>query len=710
MKRALIIFTAFILLVAAVPAVSFAADEPAYMEAIGGLNKTDFLCKYAMTGSVEPATGDFVGTGSTLTRDGQDYNVIVRGDINGDGQIKSVDYLRIKKYFTGQPLEGIELMAADVNCDNDIKSVDYLKIKSYLKGAAELWSADAYVGERYLGYRIWNFSSWQPMSTYQRVIPRCKAYGFNMINFHFAWYIVEAEEGVYDWSQLDEILDYIIFDQGMKVAAIIYLGRIIDDGYLEPEDFARSYDGKNSGEGEGRAQISFSSLGAVEKAVRFYKKAVEHINERYGKNIVMYLSCVSHYAEMEYSVDGKVYDYCDYSKNAFKEFLKVKYETIENFNNALGTRYKSFDTITPPGSSVDDFGLLWYQFKQQELTNFINKLADATHEVDPSLKYCLQFGSVADSTAVSRAVMDLKVVAEKADIVWVDDGPQGNHEFSMDYLRNFLGKDYEIGNEIDGPGFSGTTIDDYLNQGLTSYEKGAKYVVCANWSDPNNIEWGSIWETLRDTWLTFEKHEVDEIPANSPSYDISLYDLFRSGCTVYEGFYKQSIKLNILDDLTNYTPGIDEKRAPSYPSDYSTIQGINGWTYNYINKGKAIPLTYSANRWINGSMYFMKNICNPGAKQDLSLDYTVDAECAGDVNIEYMLTPIYSGGNGVGLAILVNEEQVFSASDYATATYNATLKGTTDAITVKEGDVISFRISSLGESSSDISLIRFVIK
>ena len=43
MKRALIIFTAFILLVAAVPAVSFAADEPAYMEARPGRSSQLFI-------------------------------------------------------------------------------------------------------------------------------------------------------------------------------------------------------------------------------------------------------------------------------------------------------------------------------------------------------------------------------------------------------------------------------------------------------------------------------------------------------------------------------------------------------------------------------------------------------------------------------------------------------------------------------------------
>lgn len=67
------------------------------------------------------------------------YTVVVLGDVNGDGEVKSTDYMAIKNAIMGtKELSETEKMAADVNNDGNIKSTDYMKIKNYIMGNAQI--------------------------------------------------------------------------------------------------------------------------------------------------------------------------------------------------------------------------------------------------------------------------------------------------------------------------------------------------------------------------------------------------------------------------------------------------------------------------------------------------------------------------------------------------------------------------------------------
>lgn len=67
------------------------------------------------------------------------YTVVVLGDVNGDGEVKSTDYMAIKNVIMGtKELSDSEKTAADVNNDGNIKSTDYMKIKNYIMGSTEI--------------------------------------------------------------------------------------------------------------------------------------------------------------------------------------------------------------------------------------------------------------------------------------------------------------------------------------------------------------------------------------------------------------------------------------------------------------------------------------------------------------------------------------------------------------------------------------------
>lgn len=80
-----------------------------------------------------------IGTGYTISTGANSYTVVKMGDVNGDGEIKATDYMRIKNYIMGtSSLSNSQVSAADVNGDGVVKATDYMKIKNYIMGSSSI--------------------------------------------------------------------------------------------------------------------------------------------------------------------------------------------------------------------------------------------------------------------------------------------------------------------------------------------------------------------------------------------------------------------------------------------------------------------------------------------------------------------------------------------------------------------------------------------
>ena len=682
-----------VLLITSVPVMAGASEEdsPQYLYAVGYLDADQFISRYGMKGSVVSQKGSFMGSGSVFNRENKDYTVIVRGDISGDGRITSADYLGLKRSFNGSDLSDIAALAGDINGDNRLTSTDYLSIKKYFDGTKELWDADTYVGERYMSYRIWNFSI-TSMSDIKSIVDAAKNVGFNAINLHIPWYHVEKEDGVYDYSAFDPMVDYIVNEKGMSCAIILYMGRIpSEDKVLSDEDYDRDPNGNLSyGTGNDRTGISFSSEKAVSKCVDFYEDAVKHFDSLYGRNIMLYLPCFSTYNETEYSVNGN-FDYAHCAIEGFRAFLREKYGSIDNFNQKLGVNYASFDSVNPPytPTTMDNMGILWYQYRHGKLKNIIDKLAAAQHTACPDTKFCVQFGSVHDSVSVRRGTYDFVDLCENADVIWVDDGPNSRWDWSMDYLWANLPRTVEIGNEIDGPAQAGATMERYLNQGLESYRHGAKYVVCANWGfDTNFHGWSEIWREISGTWLTEDRPELITPAKGDPTFEVSAYGLFRSGAGLYEGYYSSPANALAVNDLTNITP--QNQDVYRFAVDFSG----QGWSYGGWRShgtGKKVPVSFISGRWFASDCWIGPGVISPGATVDADVIFTVPSDGAAILAFSYGLGNKAAIGSGV--RILLNGEQIYpTEGEFARIPSAAPLKGRLP-VTLKQGDELTFRLT-----------------
>lgn len=77
-------------------------------------------------------TGDYV----LINSNNQEYKfyMVLKGDVNGDGDISPIDYVKIKNHIMEEKIigEGVYKLAADYNDDDGITPLDYVKVKNHI--------------------------------------------------------------------------------------------------------------------------------------------------------------------------------------------------------------------------------------------------------------------------------------------------------------------------------------------------------------------------------------------------------------------------------------------------------------------------------------------------------------------------------------------------------------------------------------------------
>lgn len=71
-----------------------------------------------------------------------ELSLVLLGDVNGDGDLSTSDYMIVRKCFAGQyELEGAYFKAADVSRNERMDTADYLRIKSHFAGTYDVFDA-----------------------------------------------------------------------------------------------------------------------------------------------------------------------------------------------------------------------------------------------------------------------------------------------------------------------------------------------------------------------------------------------------------------------------------------------------------------------------------------------------------------------------------------------------------------------------------------
>ncbi len=82
-----------------------------------------------------------IPNGAVVTKGGASYAVIVKGDVDGTGELAINDYIMVKRACMGNiVLEGIDNLAADVDNDEAFGIFDYLLLKRHVMGTYDIYA------------------------------------------------------------------------------------------------------------------------------------------------------------------------------------------------------------------------------------------------------------------------------------------------------------------------------------------------------------------------------------------------------------------------------------------------------------------------------------------------------------------------------------------------------------------------------------------
>ncbi len=173
-------------------------------------------------------------------------------------------------------------------------------------------------------------------------IPRLKELGIKTVRImEFAWTIIEPQEGVFDFSFFDNVIDVL---GQHSIDVVIGTPTATIPSWLANKDaslFQIWFDGSSKGFGS-RSYSCFNS--------NTYNKYSNIITEKLAKHYGEHKNVIGWHIANEIGHEASDFCICANCKNSWPKWLEKKYKTIENLNNIWGNvfwgvTYNSFDEI-----------------------------------------------------------------------------------------------------------------------------------------------------------------------------------------------------------------------------------------------------------------------------------------------------------------------------------------------------------------------------
>ena len=189
----------------------------------------------------------------------------------------------------------------------------------------------------------------------------------------FSWSEIEPEEGVFDFSVFDTMMDKIHKNNGKVIFATPSAARPkwLSDKYPEVRRVM-----ENGAREPYRARHNHCPSSPI------YRQKVRIINEKLAERYGNHPALLGWHISNEYANSPGIVCYCDKCVEKFRMWLKDKYGTIDKLNHEYWSwfwshRFNSFDEIEAPAPSGDGtlhgLTLDWKRFFSHNLTDFMKE-------------------------------------------------------------------------------------------------------------------------------------------------------------------------------------------------------------------------------------------------------------------------------------------------------------------------------------------------
>ncbi len=281
--------------------------------------------------------------------------------------------------------------------------------------------------------------------------------GANIIRIgEFAWHLMEKEEGTYDFSFFDHVIEKAKF-YGLKV--MFGTPTATFPGWLakmHPSILSKDAYGHTRVFG-GRRQYCYNSETYREYTRKIVDKLVEHYKDEE--------TIVAWQIDNEFGHEGSDQCYCEQCHCGFQSFLKEKYQDIDQLNEIYGTifwgqTYNEFDEIPMPQPTITTHNptlqLDWARFRSYAINDYgrlqidlVRRLKGDHQEITHNF-----YGGFFEKA------YDQNVMSEHLDFVSYDNYPvwgglkeplkPAHIAMTHDYIRGLKNKNYWIVEELMG--------------------------------------------------------------------------------------------------------------------------------------------------------------------------------------------------------------------------------------------------------------------
>jgi len=256
-----------------------------------------------------------------------------------------------------------------------------------------------------------------PKNEWENDFKNMKEIGFTHVNVFAAWNKIERQEGVFDFTDLDEAVR-LASKFGLEVS--IKLAVFKSYSLYHPRWLMRSYQGQVVKCPNGENEVKhLHSLPCADDPLyqAMAKKYLEALVRHFLPDPAVVLWIV--WGE---PVSGGCW--CPETIQRFRDWLKIKYQTLDNLNNAWNTEgtsdFISWDELEPPEGYYLYAGYLptldWQTFTEDNLAGNIQWVNDLVKGIDSTRPTMTEIGFYQDKNTVSGG-NNLWKLAKTADLL-----------------------------------------------------------------------------------------------------------------------------------------------------------------------------------------------------------------------------------------------------------------------------------------------------
>jgi len=224
---------------------------------------------------------------------------------------------------------------------------------------------------------------------WRKDLEQIRSLGFNTVRCWVEWAYNEKEEGKYDFSSLKLLTD-LAQEVGLKVICQVYIdsapdwvGKKYPDSAFVASNDLKVYSQSSPG-------FCFDHPRVREKILNFFGEAARAVKDKpafYGWDLwsephIINWSEVYHLGDLRYVQ----FCYCPSSQARFREWLRKKYQKIENLNQSWHRTFKSFNEVEPPrfGTILTYTDYIdWQEYISDKLAEDLALKAQAIRKVFP---------------------------------------------------------------------------------------------------------------------------------------------------------------------------------------------------------------------------------------------------------------------------------------------------------------------------------------